>query len=69
MEHLQYVITGINSLSGLREEISRPMSEPEAQQRLQRELENRRFQKYAAHKRLRVEKRLPVQLTFNFSNE
>lgn len=68
MEHLQYVITGINSLSGFREEISRPMSEEEAQQRLQRELENRRHQKYAAHKRLRVEKRLPIQLTFNFND-
>lgn len=69
MNHEKYVITGINTLSGEREEISRPMSREDAEARLQRENESRRRQRYAAHKRLRVERRLPVQLTINFNQE
>lgn len=63
-----YVITGINTLTGVREEISRPMSQDEAEARLEREKESRKRQKYAAHTRLRVERRLPVQLTIKFSD-
>lgn len=66
MKEAQYVITGISRLTGEREEISRAMTEPEARARLERELESRRRQKYAAHTRLRVERRLPIQLTFKF---
>lgn len=62
----QYVITGISRLTGEREEISRPMDEDEAQLRLDRELANRKRHKYPAYTRLRVERRLPVQLTINF---
>lgn len=65
----QYVITGINKLTGEREEISRPMDEQEAIDRLEREIANRRYQRYPAHVRLRVEKRLPVQLTLNFNEQ
>lgn len=61
-----YVITGINTLTGEREEISRPMIQEEAEARLEREKESRKRQKYAAHTRLRVERRLPVQLTIKF---
>lgn len=65
----QYVITGINKLTGEREEISRPMNEQEAMERLEREIANRRYQRYPAHVRLRVEKRLPIQLTLNFNEQ
>lgn len=68
MKQPEYVITGISTLTGDREEISRPMSEDEARARLERELESRRKHKHPAYKRLRVERRLPVQLTINFSD-
>lgn len=63
-----YVITGINALTGQREELSGPMDEDAAKARLEREIANRRFQRYQAHKRLRVERRLPVQLTLKFQD-
>lgn len=63
-----YVITGINALTGQREELSGPMDEDAAKARLEREIANRRYQRYQAHKRLRVERRLPVQLTLKFQD-
>ena len=68
MKEQQYVITGISRLTGNRDEISRPMGYDEAVERLQRELESRRMHKHPAYTRLRVEKRLPVQLTFQFQD-
>lgn len=68
MKDERFVITGVNSLTGCREELSRPMTREAAEERLQREIESRRRQRYAAHKRLRVELRLPVQLTIKFSD-
>ena len=67
MKEHQYVITGISTLTGFREEISRPMGEDEARVRLERELESRKRHRHPAYKRLRVERRLPVQLTINFN--
>lgn len=67
-ERERYVITGINALTGQREELSGPMDEDSARARLEREIANRRYQRYQAHKRLRVERRLPVQLTINFNS-
>lgn len=64
-----YVITGKNRLTGEREEICRPMSEVDAKSRLERELMSRRKQKFAYHTHLRVEKRLPTQLSIIFSAE
>lgn len=64
----KYVITGINVLTGHREEISGPMDEQAARARLEREIESRRHQRYQPLKRLRVEKRLPVQLTLKFQD-
>lgn len=64
----RYVITGINALTGQREELSGPMDEDAARARLEREIANRRYQRYQAHTRLRVERRLPVQLTLNFQD-
>lgn len=62
----KWVITGVNQLSRKREEISRPMAREEAEERLERERENRKYQRYQTHKRLRVEKVLPVQLLLEF---
>lgn len=67
MKDERFVITGVNALTGQREEISRPMTKEDAEARLERELESRKHQRYAAHKRLRVELRLPIQLTINFN--
>lgn len=67
-DQYRYVITGINALTGQREELSGPMDEDAAKARLEREIANRRYQRYQAHKRLRVERRLPVQLTLKFQN-
>lgn len=63
----QYVVTAHNRLSGVREEISGPMSEEQARQRLEREIANRSRQRYQPYTRLRVERRLPKQLTLQFS--
>lgn len=45
-----YIITGVNRLTNMREQLSRPMEEQEAKDRLERELANRRHQLSAAHK-------------------
>lgn len=66
MKDQEYVVTGVNRLTGYREEITRGMSYEEAQERLEREMQSRRYQRYMPHKCLRVEKRLPVQLTLQF---
>lgn len=68
MEDKRYVITAINKLTGERVEISRAMSEDEAKERLAREMQSRRRQRYQSYTRLRVDRRLPVQLTFNFND-
>lgn len=68
MKEQQYVITGISRLTGNRDEISRPMGYDEAVERLQRELESRRMHKHPAYTRLRVERRLPIQLSFQFKD-
>jgi len=65
---MKYVITAINALTGNREQISGPMEKEDAQERLQREIENRRRQKYQAHKRLKLEPYLAVQLTIQFND-
>lgn len=61
-----YVITAVSRLTGERVEISGPMSHECALGRLQREQEARGRQRYQAYTRLRVERRLPVQLSFKF---
>lgn len=66
MREDSYVITAVNVLTGQREEISGPMPEGAARERLAREIESRKRQRYQPHKKLRVEKRLPVQLTLIF---
>lgn len=70
MKDEKWVVTAVNKLTRIREEISGPMSQEMAEERCRREIDNRRHQRYQTHTRLRVERRLPVQLTFQFkSNE
>lgn len=68
MKQPEYVITGVNQLTGQREELSRPMGFEEATARLERERLSRKFQRYQPHKRLRVERVQPIQLTFKFED-
>lgn len=68
MDDKRFVITAINKLTGERVEITRAMSEDEAHERLAREMQSRRRQRYQPYSRLRVERRLPVQLQLNFSD-
>lgn len=68
MKDPEYVITAVNALTGTRDEISGPMDYEAARARLDRELESRRRQRYQPYKNLRVERRLPVQLTLQFTN-
>lgn len=67
MKHQPYVITAISILTGDRVEISGPMSKDMAEQRLAREVESRKRQRFPTYTRLRVERRLPTQLTIQFS--
>lgn len=70
MKDEKWVVTAVNKLTRVREEISGPMSQEMADERCRREIDNRRHQRFQTHTRLRVEKRLPVQLTLQFnSNE
>lgn len=64
-----FIITGVNTLTGQRDQLSRAMGEEEARERLQREVVARKGQRYAAHKRLRVERLEAVQLTINFDDD
>lgn len=66
MEGQKWIITGVNRLTRKREQLSRPMGEQEAAERLQREVANRRYQRYQPYVRLKVERLEAVQLTFNF---
>lgn len=66
MKEPEYYISGVNAITGQREAISHPMAKAQAQERLQREIINRKHQRYAAHKSLRLERCEPVQTTLNF---
>ena len=66
---VQYVVTAVNRLTRVWEEISGPMSEDQARQRLEREIANRSRQRYQPYRRLRVERRFPVQLTLQFNEQ
>lgn len=68
MNEPKFIITGINQLTHLREQLSHPMGESEAAERLQREIANRKYQRHAAHTRLKIERLDAVQLTINFND-
>lgn len=65
----QWVITGVNVLTGRRDELCRPMERQEAEERLQREQASRSRQRFQPYKRLRVEHRQPTQLAIRFEEE
>lgn len=68
MDTRKWIITGINRLTQQREQLSRPMSELEASERLHREVANRKFQRYQPHTRLKMERLDAVQLTLQFQD-
>lgn len=68
MKDQPYVITAISRLTGDRVEISGPMSKDMAEQRLAREIESRKRQRFPTYTRLRVERILPTQLTIQFND-
>lgn len=68
MEVKKWIITGVNRLTHQREQLSRPMDEQEASERLQREIANRKFQRYQPHTRLKMERLEAVQLTLQFKD-
>lgn len=68
MKEPTYIITGVNQLTRRREQLSRPMTRQQADERLRRENESRKYQRYAAHTRLKIERLDAVQLTINFND-
>lgn len=68
MEQGVFIITGINKLTRKREQMSGPMVEEAARIRLQREVANRKYQRYQTHERLKVERLEAVQLTLKFED-
>lgn len=62
----KFVITGVSRLTGERVELSRPMTEDQAKERLERELLSRKHIKFPAHTRLKVERMQPIQLPIIF---
>ena len=68
MEHGKFIITGINKLTKQRDQLSRAMSENEANERLQREVAARKSQRYQPYTRLRVERLEAVQLKIQFND-
>lgn len=68
MKERKFIITGINRLSGHRDQISRAMSEQEARERLEREIANRKLQRYQPYTRLKIEPYEAVQLTIQFKD-
>lgn len=69
MKAKTHIITALNRLTHRREAISLPMGEHEAQDRLQIEKKNRRYQRHQPHTRLRVERIPPKQLLNPFDYE
>ncbi|MEE1348051.1 MAG: hypothetical protein U0K36_09260 [Bacteroidales bacterium] len=66
MDTKNWIITGVNRLTHQREQLSRPMDKQEASERLQREVANRKFQRYQPYTRLKMERLEAVQLTLQF---
>lgn len=62
----EFLVTGLSRLSGMREELTGVMPRELAQQRMERYKLSTRQQKYPTYTRLRVERRLPIQLTIKF---
>lgn len=68
MDTTKWIITGVNRLTQQREQLSRPMDAQEAAERLQREVANRKYQRYQTYTRLKIERLDAVQLTLQFND-
>lgn len=68
MDTTKWIITGVNRLTHQREQLSHPMDAQEAAERLQREVANRKYQRYQPHTRLKIERLDAVQLTLQFND-
>lgn len=68
MGNEKWIITGVNRLTHQREQLSRPMDAQEVAERLQREVANRKYQRYQPHTRLKIERLDAVQLTLQFND-
>lgn len=62
----EFIITGISRLTGLREQISNPMSKEDAEARLVRELKSRTYIKKPAYTRLKIEEVVAMELLLKF---
>ena len=65
----KYVITGINKLTGSRQELGYPTELEEAQERYARLLLNYSKMRSRPYTKIRIEAAESVQLTFQFQNE
>lgn len=64
----EWTVTGVSRLSGQREELTGGLPTRElAAERMRRYLDNTSRQRYPTYTRLRVEPRLPIQLTIQFA--
>ena len=63
----KYVITGINVLTGNREELGYPTDQEEAENRYARLLLNYSSMKHRPYRKIRIEAADAVQLTFQFT--
>lgn len=61
-----WVITAVSKLSGQRETISGVMTRPEATERLDREIANRRYQRFKPYTKLRIEWQQPIEGFLHF---
>lgn len=62
----EWLVTGISRLTGMRDELTGVMPHDMAVARLERYKLATRTQKYPTYTRLRVERRVAIQLTFSF---
>lgn len=66
---MKYIITGKNKLTGLRDQLSGAMEKETAEVRLEREKENRKYQRYQPYTHLKIERYESVQLTIKFEEQ
>lgn len=66
---MKFIITGKNKLTGARDQLSGAMEKEAAESRLEREKENRRYQRYQPYTHLKIERYEAVQLTIRFDEQ
>lgn len=66
---MKYIITGKNKLTGLRDKLTVAMEKDTAEARLEREKENRKYQRNLPYTHLKIERYEAVQLTIKFDEQ